>query len=246
MYYTTWAMNLDSGAGNGWVLSCYTGIPQCESSLADGYTYLDNATGTESLKCMEDPRYLTWRVMTIKIDNDATVSWYRVDSYWNSAATQFSSTWGVGVRLSTSVASNTDNNGTTNLGKTFVFGYSDGSGIQLNHIAFATTPVASYNVGGGGTNTLTTAAASYTNTPSGRYGTNPCLGSNMQLSGTTDTSGLSSTITEYSDGYKGKITLALEMFIGGATGAWKGVCLVHYVDQYTMSNINGSICFAAV
>jgi hypothetical protein len=29
MYYTTWAINLDSGASNGWVVSCYTGIPQC-------------------------------------------------------------------------------------------------------------------------------------------------------------------------------------------------------------------------
>lgn len=46
MYYTTWAIALDDGVSNGWVLSCYTGIPQCSVSLADAITVLDNATST--------------------------------------------------------------------------------------------------------------------------------------------------------------------------------------------------------
>jgi len=44
MYYTTWALNLDDGVSNGWVISCYTGISQCEASIADAYTAL---TATE-------------------------------------------------------------------------------------------------------------------------------------------------------------------------------------------------------
>jgi len=162
MYYSTWATNLDDGTSHGWVLSCYTGIPQCAVSLADGITVLENATATTTADCLNDPRYMTWRVLTMKIDKNATISWYRVDSYWDSTATTFSSTWGVGVRLSTHVSSNVDNNGSTNLGKTFVFGYSDGSGVQLNHIAFGTTPHAINNVAGSGTNTLTTAPSSFT------------------------------------------------------------------------------------
>lgn len=81
----------------------------------------------------------------MKLDKNGTVAWYRTDSYWDSASTAFSSTWGVGVRLSAHVKSNDDNNGTTNLGKTFVFGYGDGSGVQLNHIAFGSVPHASNN-----------------------------------------------------------------------------------------------------
>lgn len=75
MYYTSWAINLDSGASNGWVISCYTGIPQCVSSLADGVTVLDNTNASSTASCMDDPRYLTWRVMTMKIDHNATISW---------------------------------------------------------------------------------------------------------------------------------------------------------------------------
>lgn len=167
MYYTTWATQIDDGTSNGWVLSCYTGIPQCAVSLVDGYNILDSTAGTTvSTGCMNDPRYLTWRVMTLKIDKNATISWYRVDSYWNASASSFSSSWGVGVRLSTHILSGTDNIGTATatLGKTFVFAYGDGSGIQLNHIAFGTTPHATNNAAGTGTNTLTSAPTIFTNT----------------------------------------------------------------------------------
>ena len=30
LYYTTYAQKLDSETSNGWVLTCYTGISQCE------------------------------------------------------------------------------------------------------------------------------------------------------------------------------------------------------------------------
>jgi hypothetical protein len=247
MYTAAWPIELDDGTGNGWILSCYTGIPQCITRLTDGLTLLDNLTGTETANCMNDPRYMTWRVMTMKIDNTAgTVSWYRVDSYWDSTSTMLSSTWGVGVRLSTSLISNDDNNGTTNLGQTFVFAYADGSGIQLNHLAFGTTPVATNTTAGSGSVTLTAAPTSFTNTSPDMYNQNYCLGSNLELIGTADTSSLSTTVTDWSDGYKAKATLNLEYLLAGAAGGWRGVCVVYYSSQYVMDNTNGTICFAAV
>jgi len=45
---------------------------------------------------------------------------------------------------------------------------------------------------------------------------NLCFTTDLALVGTTDTSGLASTITEYSDGYKGTISLNLEMILMGA------------------------------
>lgn len=147
LYYTNYPKSLDSGAQNGWILSCYTGIAQCATSVATTtLTILDNVTATESSDCMSDPRYLTWRVMTMKLLIDGSQMWYRVDSYWNSANTALSSTWGTGVIMSTNhILSTNDNSGTTNLGKTFVFAYGDGSGIQLNHLTFNSGPVAVSN-----------------------------------------------------------------------------------------------------
>lgn len=119
---------------------------------------------------MNDPRYMTWRAHTAMILVNGTMSWYRTDSYWNSSKSMFSSTMGTGIVLSTNVFSNVDNNhATTNLGKTFVFAYGDGSGIQLNHIAFGTTPHASNNSAGAGTNTLSTSPSSFTNTSPNMY-----------------------------------------------------------------------------
>lgn len=147
--------------------------------------------------------------------------------------------------MSTNIVSNNDNNGTTNLGKTFVFAFTDGSGVQLNHIAFASTPHASNNLPGSGTNTLTTAPSSFTNSSPYKVSEQYCIGSNLELTGTSDTSGLSSTITSWSDGYKAKVTLSLEMILPGAAGGWRGICMVYYTSQYVMDNTNGSICFAA-
>lgn len=248
LYYKTYADNIESDTGNGWILTCYNGIPQCGVSLVDGVSLLDTSTtATESTACMQDVRYMTWRAQTLKIDFDGTLSWYRIDSYWNAAASSFGSTWGTGVKLSTHPVSGKDNAGGTaaNLGKTFVFAYSDCSGIQFNHISFGVDPVATNNSAGSGTNTLTSAPSSFTLVSPNMVNEQHCLASNLELTGTANTSGLSSTITAWSDGYKAKIALSLEMILPGAAGGWRGACLVYYSSQYVMDNTNGSVCFAA-
>lgn len=164
---------------------------------------------------MSDPRYLTWRSFVLKIQYDGTVNWFRVDSYYNSAAKAAASTWGPGIVLSTNGMSNDDNIGTTTalVGRTFVFAYSDGSGIQLNHIPVDTAAHSANTTAGTGTNKLVTAPTSFTNILPGvpaSYAENLCLSSDLQLVGTTDTSTLDSTITAYSDGYKATISLDLE------------------------------------
>lgn len=67
MYSIEMYINLDADptSANGWVLSCYTGIPQCVVDQVDSITALST---TESASCMDDPRYMNWRVMTIKVD----------------------------------------------------------------------------------------------------------------------------------------------------------------------------------
>jgi len=143
-----------------------------------------------------------------------------------------------------------DNYGNTTdiLGKTFVFTYADGSGIQFNHVTTGATPHASNQSAGSGTNSLTAAPSSYTNNLPGfpqSYIENLCLSSDLQLTGTADTSGLDATITAYSDGYKAKISLNLEAILPGAAGGWAGVCLVYYSSEYVQDNTNGSVCFVA-
>jgi hypothetical protein len=132
LYVTTWAAKLDSETGNGWMLTCYTGIAQCgqDTSATTGLVVLSSS---EATNCMNDPRYMTWRAMTMKVLIDGTQSWYRTDSYWNSASTSFSSTMGTGVILSTNWVNGVNDNfvassGST-IGRTFVFAYGDGSGI---------------------------------------------------------------------------------------------------------------------
>jgi hypothetical protein len=215
--YATWAININGTTDTtGFIVNCYTGIPQCASSLADGLTYLNTASATTvAATCMADPRYLTWRSFVLKMQYDGTVNWYRIDSYYNSAAKAAASTWGPGIVLSTNPFSNDDNAGTGSsvIGLTFCFAYSDGSGVQLNHIAAGTAPHASNSTAGTGTNTLTSAPTSFSNVLPGvpaSYAENLCLSSDLLLTGTTDTSTLDSTITAYSDGYKAKISLDLE------------------------------------
>jgi len=92
---------------------------------------------------------------------------------------------------------------------------------------------------------LTTAPTAFTNSSPYKVNEQYCLSSNLELTGTSDTSGLSSTITAWSDGYKAKISLSLEVILPGAKGGWRGICMVYYTSQYVMDNTNGSICFAA-
>lgn len=58
------------------------------------------------------------------------------------------------------------------------------------------------------------------------------MSADLKIEGTTDTSSIGATITAFSDGYKGTISLNLEMLLTGAVGGWRGVCLVAYSDQY--------------
>lgn len=76
--------------------------------------------------------------MTVRLMYNGAQSWYRTDSYWDNTSAIIGSTWGPGIKLSTNIASSQDNNGTTNLGKTYVFALGDGSGFSLNHLTYNT------------------------------------------------------------------------------------------------------------
>jgi hypothetical protein len=147
--YSTWAKSATSGDDAlSFIVNCYTGIPQCGVKLTTGYSSLNSthADVSQTTNCLADPRYLTWRSFLLQMAYDGTVSWFRVDSYWNSAAKAAASTWGPGIILSVNYLSSgagDDNDGTTDLGKTFIFSYHDGSGVQLNHVDTGTTPHAS-------------------------------------------------------------------------------------------------------
>lgn len=238
-----------TASDNGFILTCYTGASQC---VVDVSTYtittILSLSDTEAKACMLDPRYMTWRAMTVKIDwNGNVADWWRVDSYWNVSSSSFASTWGTGLVVGPHVNTGNDNYATTgdNLGRTFVFAYGDGSGIQMNHISYGyTVPVANNSKGTTG-NALTTAPTSFSNAFPTRSSDNLCLTSHINLEGTTDTSGLGDTITSWSDGYKGKTTLELDYLLPGATGGWRGVCVVFYSSQYVQDNTNGAICHLA-
>lgn len=216
MYTAAFSTNLASGADNGFIIQCYTGAAQCVVDVKDHFTML---TAAETATCQNDPRYMTWRVMTLKIDITGNTDWYRTDSYWNKAATEFGSTMGTGIFLSVSHVLKQDNfaaSTLTTFGKTFVFAYGDGSGVQFNHLSFGYTAPSGNTTSGTTGNTLVTAPTSFTNTKPTRLSDNLCLSSYLELTGTTDTSALASTITAYSDGYKGKSTLALDLILTGA------------------------------
>lgn len=172
-------------------------------------------------------------------------SWYRVDSYWNSAKTAFSSSWGPGLEMSAHWVSGNDNNGATNKGKTFVFAYGDGSGVQLNHIAFASSPPTGNSSAGTVGTVLTTAPTAYTNSFPTMVSNNYCAASNLLLAATPTTTTLDATVSAYSDGYRATLTISLETFLAGAAGGWRGVCMVYFSSEYVQANTNGSVCFAA-
>jgi len=238
--------NFKLGTGNGWMVSCMTGIPNCSVNLATGATALASA---EVTACMADPRYMNWRIVTHMIMYNGTQTWYRTDSYWNWSSTMASCTYAgtkAGIKMSSHYESTTDNNGATNLGKTFVWAAADGSGVQLYHLSFATVAPSTNTTAGSGTNKLTTAPTSFTNSWPARVTDNRCTTSNLTLAGTTTTSSLSSTVTAYSDGYKATVTVAMENIQAGALGGWTGVCMVLYTSQYIQDNTNGAVCVAAV
>lgn len=92
---------------------------------------------------------------------------------------------------------------------------------------------------------MVSAPSTFTNAANSRVDDNYCLSSYIELTGTSDTSGLSDAQKSYTDGYKGKFTLALDMLLPGAAGGWRGICIVYYSAQYVMDATNGSLCAIA-
>jgi len=148
----------------GFMLTCMTGISQCR--YTNDYAAARNVSmlsTSERANCLTDPRYLTWRMMTIKISYVGAQDWYRTDSHWDVASFIISSTWGPGIQLSTHPASEKDNNGVgtdDDVGKTYVFAIGDGSGISINHLSYdAVSPTINSTVGTGSNNIVSSPSA---------------------------------------------------------------------------------------
>lgn len=194
--------------------------------------------------------------MTISMEYDGTINWYRTDSFWNPTATVMASSWGPmhGPGLNSShwwsAADNTVLAATTtDGGKSYVFALSDGTGVQIAHLTGGAGLVnrsSAYQTAGTGSNTLTSAATVFTNVAPNRVTDNFCADTNLLLAGQADTSTLPAAVTAYSDGYKATITMALDMVMMGAAGGWRGVCMVYYTSQYIQDNTNGAVCMSAV
>jgi hypothetical protein len=144
--------------------------------------------------------------MTIVLEWDGTVVWWRTDSFWNPTDYMIASSWGPGTVMSSHISSGKDNTTTTaaDQSKSYVFALGDGSGIQLSHItggsAVVTAPTAN-TAAGSGSNTLTSSPTSFKNDAPERADQNYCSSTNLNLTGLADTSALASTVTAYSDGY---------------------------------------------
>ena len=203
-------------------------------------------TAGEIADCLKDPRYLTWRMMTLQVAYAGSQTWYRTDSHWDQAALVLGSSWGPGLKLSTHWYSGSDNNGTSDVGKTYVFAIGDGSGVSLNHLSPAATSPATNTAGGTGTNRVADAPASFTNRHPNLYRLNYCSSTNLMLEGTTDTSSLSTDVTAYSDGYLLKSTMVLDTLYAGGLASWRGTCLVFYSSQYVQDAANGALCHAVL
>ena len=158
MFATTAWQKLSTESGNGLMVTCMTGISNCTWTLTDVAMSAGATTA-----CMNDPRYLTWRMMNIKYLYIGTLSWWRVDSYWDVNSNVLASSWGPPIQLSANYISSTDNNGSTDLGKTYVFALADGTGVQLNHLTFSGVPPSTYFSAGIGTNALVTAPSKFYN-----------------------------------------------------------------------------------
>ena len=242
---------------SGFLVTCMTGISQCvndHTAAVSGRTAANSLlTATEHASCLNDPRYMNWRQMSIVIEWDGTVVWYRVDSYYNPAAHSIASSWGPGTVLSSHIASARDNTTitTTDQSKSYVFALADGSGIQLAHItggsAVVTAPTDN-TTAGTGTNGLTSSVSTFTNTSPNRVEQNYCSEAKLLLAGSTSTeiTALADTIKTYSDGYKATVSLKLDYVLAGAAGGWRGACMVYYSTQYVSDETNGAICVAAV
>jgi hypothetical protein len=207
-YYGATRWQNISAATGGFVITCMTGISSCvdhqQLSATTTPTGYHPLSASERTSCLQDPRYLTWRMMTLKIAYDGAQTWYRTDSHWDAASLKVGSTWGPGIKISTHIHTDKDNDSgstTTTLGKTYVFAFGDGTGISLNHLSYATlTPTTNATVGAG-TNTIIQAQPAFKNVDPYLYEHNYCADTNVLLEGTTDTAALSSDVAAFSDGY---------------------------------------------
>jgi len=133
-------------------------------------------------------------MMVVKFEYDGTLVWYRTDSYWDKRSYVASSTWGPALDFSFHPLSTTDNSGTDNNGKQYVFALYDGSGVQLNHLTYNVVAPITNLTAGIGTNALTTAPLLYYNTFPNLVKMNKCHDSNLLLAGLEDVTVLSSDI----------------------------------------------------
>lgn len=184
--------------------------------------------------------------MTIKLLYNGATSWYRTDSHWDTASTVLGSSWGPGLKMSTHAFSNADNNGSVDLGKTYIFAIGDGSGVSLNHLSYSTVSPTTSTTAGAGTNALITEATAYTKSYPNLYEDNFCSTATMLLEGTTDTGTLADVVRAQSDGYKASMSVSLEAFFAGARTAWRGACLVYYASETVQDNSKGALCHVVV
>jgi hypothetical protein len=218
-----------------------TGISQCQDTLNFGVA-ASPLSVAERASCLKDPRYLTWRMMTLKLNYKGNQQWYRTDSYWDRAAFQMGSSWGPGAKLSTHFMSNNDNNGLTDLGKTYVFALGDGSGFALHHLAFDTYAPSDHTVPGVGTNVIVNEKASYTNTFPNQYSMDFCAATNLEVAGSASTEDFTDAVKAWTDGYYMRSTISMKQQHAGDTDSWQGTCLVYYTSQYVQDNTEGSLC----
>jgi hypothetical protein len=180
-------------------------------------------------------------MMTVKINYKGGQQWARTDSYWDVAAYQPASTWGPSIKLSTHYYTDNDNNGVTDLGKTYVFAMGDGSGVALHHLSFADVAPTTNTVAGTGSNVLVTAKASYTTAHPDQYSMDFCQATNLEIAGAS-TEDLADAVKAFTDGYYVKSTVALRQQFAGGADSWVGTCLVYYESQYVQDNTDGALC----
>lgn len=184
--------------------------------------------------------------MTVKVNYLGGLVWYRTDSYWDGTAFEAGSTWGPGIKLSAHYVTSKDNNGTANLGKTYVFAMGDGSGVALHHLTYDTYAPTTFTTAGTGTNNVVSGVDSFTNTFPNLYSMDYCSTTNIKLSGTGNTEDLTAEVKAWSDGYKMTSTISMQMIIAGGKDGWRGTCLVYYTDDNIMDSTEGTVCHVHV
>lgn len=199
--YGTTRWQGQSSAAGGFLLTCMTGIANCVDHQQHNATVLPLGhhplTAAERLACTQDVRYLTWRMMTLRIAYDGAQTWYRTDSHWDQASVKVGSTWGPGIKISTHIHTDKDNDSgstTTTLGKTYVFAFGDGTGVSLNHLSYDVVIPTTNAAVGTGTNNVIAAQATFKNVDPYLYEHNYCSETNIALTGIADVAALATDV----------------------------------------------------